>query len=220
MSDIRIIRSEADIAEGVAYLRDRDVRFDRFLAEVVTVPLRRAEPGFAALLHSIVSQQLSVASADAIWGRLTARRAPTAEAFHRARMSSLAGAGLSRPKIHYAKGLAKAVLDGSLPLDRLEAMPSEEAIAALTGVKGIGRWTAEIYLMFALGRADVIAAGDLALQEAARMMFGLAERPDERRLREMAEDWAPWRAVAARVLWSYYRSARKREGIAIGNAAD
>ena len=99
-------------------------------------------------------------------------------------------------------------------------MRTEDAVAALTSVKGIGRWTAEIYLMFALGRADVIAAGDLALQEASRMLFGLAERPSERRLRELAADWAPWRAVAARVLWSYYRLARNREGIAVGNPAD
>ncbi len=220
MSGGRILRSSADIAEGVAYLRAKDARFDAFLAEAPGVPLRRTEPGFPALLHSVVSQQLSVAAADAIWGRLTERREPSAEAIHRARSSSLAAAGLSRPKIGYAKGLAKAVLDGSLPLGRLEEMRTEDAVAALTSVKGIGRWTAEIYLMFALGRADVIAAGDLALQEASRMLFGLAERPSERRLRELAADWAPWRAVAARVLWSYYRLARNREGIAVGNPAD
>ena len=220
LSGGRIIRSTADLDEGLVYLRSREPRFDAFLAESPSVPLRRTEPGFSTLLHSVVSQQLSVASADAIWGRMTARRPPTAEAFHRARSSSLAAAGLSRPKISYAKELARAVLDGSLPLDRLENMPEEEAIAALTSVKGIGRWTAEIYLMFALGRADVIAAGDLALQEAARMMFGLSERPSESQLRELAAAWLPWRAVAARVLWKYYRHARNREGVAIGNPAD
>ena len=220
LSGGRIIRSTADIEEGLAYLRSREPRFDAFLAESPSIPLRRSQPGFSTLLHSVVSQQLSVASADAIWGRITARRDPTAEAFHRARASSLAAAGLSRPKIAYAKGLAQAVLDGSLPLDRLETVPEEEAIAALTRVKGIGRWTAEIYLMFALGRADVIAAGDLALQEAARMLFGLSERPSEGELRDLAADWSPWRAVAARILWKYYRHARNREGVAIGNPAD
>lgn len=220
MSGVRIIRSSEDIAEGVAYLRRREERFDEFLVVSPVVPLRRSEPGFATLLHSVVSQQLSVAAADAIWGRLTANRAPTAQAIHRARISSLAAAGLSRSKIACAKDLARAVLDESLPLARLESMPYEEAIAAMTTVKGIGRWTAEIYLMFALGRADVIAAGDLALQEAARMLFGLEQRPSERELRELADNWKPWRSVAARVLWSYYRQVRNREGVAIGSSAD
>ena len=220
MSGVRIIRCSEDISEGIAYLRGREPRFDAFLTESPTVPLRRSEPGFATLLHSVVSQQLSVAAADAIWGRLTAHRAPTAQAIHRAQVSSLAAAGLSRSKVACAKDLARAVLDESLPLARLEAMPSEEVIAVMTSVKGIGRWTAEIYLMFALGRADVIAAGDLALQEAARMLFGLEQRPSERELREMADDWKPWRSVAARVLWSYYRQARNREGVAIGSSAD
>ncbi len=216
----RRVDSESDLAEGLDWLRRREARFDAYLAGSPAVPLRRSEPGFATLLHSIVSQQLSVASADAIWNRLTARRAPTAEAFARARSSSLAAAGLSGPKIAYAKGLAEAVLDGSLPLDRLDGMADDDAIAALTRVKGIGRWTAEIYLMFALGRADVIAAGDLALQEAARSLFELESRPRERELRALAEQWVPWRAVAARVLWSYYRQARQKEGIAIGNPAN
>ena len=104
MSGGRILRSSADIAEGVAYLRAKDARFDAFLAEAPGVPLRRTEPGFTALLHSVVSQQLSVAAADAIWSRLTERREPSAEAIHRARSSSLAAAGLSRPKIGLRKG--------------------------------------------------------------------------------------------------------------------
>ena len=216
----RVLHSEADLAEGIAWLRAREPRFDAFLALSPAVPLRRSAPGFETLLHSVVSQQLSVASADAIWGRLTAGLDPTPDAIRQARVPVLAAAGLSRPKIAYARGLACAVQDGTLPMERLDGMTSEDAIEALTRIRGIGRWTAEIYLMFALGRADVIAAGDLALQEAARMLFGLDRRPSERQLREMAVDWSPWRAVAARVLWCYYRGARKREGIGIGDPAD
>ena len=95
----------------------------------------------------------------------------------------------------------------------LRSAPYAEVMAVLTAVPGIGQWTAEIYAMFALGRADVFAPGDLALQEAARLLFGMEARPSERALRGMAQDWAPWRAVAARLLWAYYRVAKEREGI-------
>jgi DNA-3-methyladenine glycosylase II len=95
----------------------------------------------------------------------------------------------------------------------LRDAPDPEVVKALVTVPGIGVWTAEIYAMFALGRADVFAPGDLALQEAARMLFGLEVRPTERALRIMAEDWSPWRSVAARILWAYYRVAKDRDGV-------
>jgi len=212
------IDSAADIERGLAALRSRDPRFAAFLATGPDVELRRSPPGFETLLRAIISQQLSVAAAESIWRRLTSRRKPTATAFARARTSSLFAAGLSRQKIAYVRHLARAVLDGSLPLEQLPTLPAEEAIASLVAVKGIGRWTAEIYLMFALGDPDVFPAGDLALQEAARMLFGLESRPTEADLRRMAAGWAPWRAVAARVLWRYYREAKQRAGVTIGNA--
>lgn len=123
--------------------------------------------------------------------------------------AALAACGLSRPKIRYARALAEADLN----YDLLAKQTEDAAIAELTAVTGIGTWTAEIYLMFSVGRADVFAAGDLALQEAARLIFGLPERPAEKDLRALAEDWSPWRSVAARLLWAYYRVAKQREGI-------
>jgi DNA-3-methyladenine glycosylase II len=128
----------------------------------------------------------------------------------RATEADLAACGLSRQKIRYAKALAAARID----YRALREAPTEEVVATLTEVPGIGVWTAEIYAMFSLGRADVFAPGDLALQESARLLFGLPERPKERALRAMAEDWSPWRAVAARALWAYYHVEKEREGVA------
>jgi DNA-3-methyladenine glycosylase II len=117
--------------------------------------------------------------------------------------------GLSRPKARYLRGIAEAGLDWQ----GLRVLPDDEVIAQLVALPGIGVWTAEIYLKFALGRADVFAAGDLALQEGARLLYGLEARPGPKALREMAEPWRPWRAVAARGLWAYYRVAKGREGV-------
>ena len=121
----------------------------------------------------------------------------------------LKAAGLSRQKIRYARALAEARID----FKALREAPDGAVIATLTEVPGIGSWTAEIYAMFSLGRADVFAPGDLALQEAARILYDLPERPREKELRRMAEAWQPWRSVAARILWAYYRVAKDREGI-------
>ena len=117
--------------------------------------------------------------------------------------------GLSRQKARYGRALAQAAIDYAGLRDR----PDDEVIAVLVAVPGIGRWTAEIYAMFALGRADVFAPGDLALQEAAKLLFGLDARPSEQALRAMAQAWSPWRGVAARALWAYYRVAKLREGV-------
>ncbi len=156
-----------------------------------------------------MSQQVSVAAADAIWGRLKAAGLTGPRRILAATDEELRACGLSRQKARYARALAEA----RLPYPALRAAPTEEVVATLVEVPGIGRWTAEIYAMFSLGRADVICPGDLALQESARMLFGLGARPTERALREMAEPWSPWRGVAARLLWAYYRVAKEREGI-------
>ena len=205
----RIIETAEDLAEGAAWLSARDARFARALAAAGPLPLRRNAGGFAALLDAIMSQQVSVASADAIWQRLEAAGFTEASTVATAGEEALRACGLSRQKIRYATALATAGLD----FEALAQYPDEEVIAALVALPGIGRWTAEIYAMFSLGRADVFAPGDLALQEAARMLFDLADRPSERALRTMAEDWSPWRAVAARALWAYYRHMKSREGI-------
>lgn len=121
----------------------------------------------------------------------------------------LRAAGLSRQKARYAKALAGSGIDFIGLRDKADA----DVVAELVAVPGIGLWTAEIYAMFALGRADVFAPGDLALQEGAKLLFQLEERPNEKALRVMAKDWSPWRAVAARILWAYYHVAKSREGI-------
>jgi len=205
----RIIHSLDCVAEGAEWLARREPGFARALPLVGALPLRREEDGFAALLRAIVGQQVSVASARAIWARLEGLGLTEAAVMAAASDETLRAAGLSRQKARYGRALAQAGIDFSA----LRDIPDKGVVATLTAVPGIGVWTAEIYAMFALGRADVFAPGDLALQEAARMLFGLETRPSDKALRAMAEAWSPWRSVAARILWAYYRVAREREGI-------
>ncbi|MBT9245097.1 DNA-3-methyladenine glycosylase [Gemmobacter fulvus] len=205
----RIIIGPDCVAEGADWLARRDNRFAQVLELTGELPLRRRPEGFAELLSAIISQQVSVASANAIWARLSAAGMVDPAQVAAAGDEALRACGLSRQKIRYAQALAQAGVD----YDALRQLPDEKIIAQLTEISGIGRWTAEIYVMFSLGRADVFAANDLALQEGARLLFDLPERPKERQMRQMAEDWSPWRAVAARLLWAYYRVAKEREGI-------
>lgn len=205
----RIIETLDCVAEGAAWLADAEPRFAHALSLTGPLPLRRQADGFTALLDAIVGQQVSVASADAIWRRMEAAGLVARDAVALASDDDLRAAGLSRQKARYAKALALSGID----FDALRGMPDAAVVATLTEVPGIGLWTAEIYAMFALGRADVFAPGDLALQEGARVLFELPERPSERALRTMAVQWSPWRSVAARVLWAYYRVAKSREGI-------
>jgi DNA-3-methyladenine glycosylase II len=132
----------------------------------------------------------------------------TPEAILGATDEELRGCGLSRQKIKYLNALAGAGID----FDALRAAPDDEVYETLVAVLGIGKWTAEMYLIFALGRADVFAPDDMALQEGARLLFGLTERPKPRPFREMAQAWGPWRSVAARALWSYYGAMKNRQG--------
>ena len=206
----RIIEGPEDLAEGAAWLAAREPRFARVLAEVGPLPLRRHADGFAALMDAIIGQQVSVASAAAIRARMATAGFLDAARVAAAEEAALRDAGLSRQKARHALALARSGIDYAA----LRALPDEEVVAALVAIRGIGRWTAEIYAKFALGRADVFAAGDLALQEGARLLFDLPARPLEPALRAMAEDWRPWRAVAARALWAYYRVAKGREGVA------
>lgn len=205
----RIITSLDCVAEGAEWLATKEPRFAQALALTGPLPLRRREGGFGDLLGAIVSQQVSVASARAILGRLEAAGMTLPDAVVAASDDDLRGLGLSRQKARYVRALAEAGID----YPGLSALPDEEVVARLVQVSGIGRWTAEIYAMFSLGRADVFAPNDLALQEAARILFELEARPSEKALRGMAEDWSPWRAVAARLLWAYYHVAKDREGI-------
>lgn len=205
----RIIESLDDVEEGAAYLSARCPRMAHALDLTAPLPLRRRPDGFAQLLSAIVSQQVSVAAADAIWRRMKQARLTGPRKIMWASDDDLRAAGLSRQKIRYARALAEARINYT----HLRSAPTPEVIETLTEVPGIGVWTAEIYAMFSLGRADVFAPGDLALQEGVRLLYVLPERPKERALREMAQAWAPWRSVAARLLWAYYAKAKQREGI-------
>ncbi len=206
----RVIKGDACVSEGAAWLAAHEPRFAYALGETGDLPLRLRPDGFAQLLSAIVSQQVSVPSARAIWARLEGLDLVTPEAVLAAGEEGLRAGGLSRQKIKYAQALAAAGID----YYALRDAPTDEVIQTLTAVTGIGVWTAEIYAMFSLGRADVFAPGDLALQEGARILFGLKARPKEKELRVIAQDWTPWRSVAARILWAYYHVEKNREGIA------
>ncbi len=202
------IHTEADLEAALAALGKADPRFVALTAEAGRPPLRRRPDGFAGLAAIIVAQQLSTASASAIWGRLAAAFDPfEPAAILRARPARLGRLGLSGPKIRALKAIARAVARGELALHALGDLAAEEAHAALIAVHGIGPWTADIYLLSCLGHADAWPAGDLALQEAARVAFGLRARPTAKEMQVLAEPWRPWRAVAARILWTYYRAA-------------
>jgi DNA-3-methyladenine glycosylase II len=205
----RIITTLDCVAEGAEWLARAEPRFAHALTLVGPLPLRRQPDGFTALLDAIVGQQVSVASADAIWQRMEAAGLTDRAALAVASDEACRAVGLSRQKARYGRALAESAID----FDALRGLPDAQVVEVLTEVPGIGTWTAEIYAMFALGRADVFAPGDLALQEAARVLFDLPDRPRERALRAMAEAWSPWRSVAATLLWAYYRVAKSREGI-------
>lgn len=204
-----LIQTSEDVARCAFELGQMEPRFAEALILTGPLPLRRRKDGFTALLDAIVSQQVSVAAANAIWGRLKVAGLTGPRKIMWASDEELRACGLSRQKIRYARALAAARID----YKALRDAPSDEVVAILTEVSGIGSWTAEIYVMFSLGHADVFAPGDLALQEAARVLFDLDERPKERAMREMATAWSPHRAVAARLLWAYYHVAKNREGI-------
>jgi DNA-3-methyladenine glycosylase II len=210
------IHTEADLDQAIEGLIATDARWREALAAGGRPPLRRRPDGFAGLAAIVVSQQLSTASAKAIWERLEAALQPLSpEAVRLARTAKLARAGLSGPKIRTLKAIAHAIERGELDLAGLAALPADEAHQCLTAIHGIGPWTADIYLLFCLGHADAWPAGDLALQEAARLLLGLPERPSSRDMGPLAEAWRPWRGAAACMLWSYYRAAKQRDGVAI-----
>jgi DNA-3-methyladenine glycosylase II len=209
MLNERLILGDACIAEGAAWLAAHDPRFVDALSSTGPLPLRLREGGFHQLLSAIVSQQLSVSAAAAIWARVEKAGVTTPTAIQNCNDEDMRALGLSRQKIGYARALANAGID----FEALHEKPLDDVIAELTAVSGIGVWTAEIYAMFSLHRADVFAHADLALQEAARHLFDLDKRPTPKVMREMADQWRPWRSVAARLLWAYYKHINEREGV-------
>lgn len=187
-------------------LAEADPALGRAYAACGLPPPRRAEPGFAGLVNMVAAQQLSKHAANAIVERLRARLDPlTPQAFLQLDEAEARALGLSRPKYRYLSGLAERVAGGELDFDALARAEDDEVLARLTAIKGIGTWTAEIFLLFALQRPDVFPAQDLALQASAQRLHALEARPDAKRLRRIAEAWRPYRSAAARFLWHAYR---------------
>jgi DNA-3-methyladenine glycosylase II len=210
------LRTEADLQLGLAQLMLADPRFKPVADKAGTFALRQREPGFSGLCAIVCGQQLSTASAAAIRARLFAAFDP----FHhdvvrRARTEKLKRLGLSAPKIKSIREIGKAVAKGRIDLTAVGNMGADEAHAALTSLHGVGPWTADIYLLFCLGHADAFPAGDLAVQESARIALGLRKRPDAKALAKMAEAWRPWRGVAAHLLWAYYHVVKKRDVVPV-----
>lgn len=210
---VTILDSDAALKAGLAALSRRDPVIARLLHQGAVPVLRKRAPGFEGLAWIVVGQQVSTASATAIWTRMREQfGALTPSDVLNSTDEALRRPGLSAPKIRTLRAAAAAVAAGSLPLDTLHERRAEEAHALLTAVKGIGPWTAEVYLLFCIGHADAFPAGDLALQEAARIAYGHALRPNAAELTALAERWRPLRGVAAKVLWAFYRVAKAREG--------
>ena len=203
-----MVRTKASIRKHVEALASRDPMFARIVEQHGIPGPRNSERGAQTLLRTIVGQQVSVAAARSMWAKLEAAfgAPPDLNLLLAASDEELRSAGMSRQKSGYIRSLAELVLSGDLDL---EALPEddEEAIALLTRIKGIGRWSAEIYLLFAEGRADVFPAGDLAVMIELGKLMGLPEKPSEKQLRELAEAWRPYRGAAAVLAWHSYNSS-------------
>lgn len=203
-TSFRLIESDADIRAGVRSLR-RKCHAIRHMHDLVgDPPLRRFTPDFEALARIVVGQQLSIASARAIWDRVAALGPVTASEVLAYETSVLAAAGLSGAKIRTLRAISAAVVEDGLDFANLAASGDDEVRARLVGIHGIGPWTADIFVMFAIGRADAWAPGDLALQVAAGRVLGLAAKPTAQELDVISDRWRPWRGVAARLLWAHY----------------
>ncbi|OAF07865.1 DNA-3-methyladenine glycosylase family protein [Bradyrhizobium neotropicale] len=208
------LETQSDLEEAVRTLVKRDPRL-KPVFEVAGMPaLRRREPGFVGLAHIVCGQQLSTASASAIWGRLSAAFDPfDHDAVRRARTDRLGRLGLSAAKIKTLKHLAREITAQRLNLEVLAEEDADAAHHTLISLPGIGPWTADVYLLFCLGHGDAWPAGDLAVQEGIRIGLGLKARPTEKQMAPLAEPWRPMRGAAAHLWWSYYRAVKKREGV-------
>ncbi len=212
----RFLHTDDDLRAGLARLIEADPRLAPVAATAGAFALRRRDAGFAGLCAIVCGQQLSTASAAAIRARLFAAFAPFHhDSVRRARTDKLKRLGLSAAKIKSIRAIGLAVATGQIDLTAIGDMPADAAHAALTALHGVGPWTADIYLLFCLGHADAFPAGDLAVQESARLAFGLRRRPDTKVMTKMAEIWRPWRGVAAHLLWAYYHAVKKRAVVPI-----
>ena len=210
------LHTQTELEATLAQLIVKDPRLRPVAEKAGAFALRRREGGFPGLCAIVCGQQLSTASAAAIRNRLFAAFDP----FHhdtvrKARIDKLKRLGLSAPKIKSIREIGKAVAKGHIDLRAVGDMDGDDAHAALTALHGVGPWTADIYLLFCLGHADAFPAGDLAVQEAARIAFNLRKRPDAKKLTKLAEAWRPWRGVAAHLLWAYYHAVKKRDVVPV-----
>lgn len=207
-------QDQSDLEDAMRALVKQDPRLKPILAQTGMPALRQREPGFAGLAHIVCGQQLSTASAAAIWARLSSAFDPFDHAaIRKARSDRLGRLGLSAAKIKTLKFIAKELAAGRLNLDVLANEDVDAAHHALTALHGIGPWTADIYLLFCLGHGDAWPAGDLAVQEAVKLGLGLEARPGPKQMVPLAEPWRPYRGAAAHLWWAYYRVMKKRDGV-------
>jgi DNA-3-methyladenine glycosylase II len=208
-----MIVSEETLALAIERLRAIDAAaVDHMTASCGTPPLRKRAGGFEGLAWIIIAQQVSTASALAIFARFSSRfgRFDAAEIVA-ASDDELKACGLSTPKVRAMRSICEAIVGGHIDLDALASLSADDAHAQLVAIKGIGPWSADVYLLFCLGHPDVWPVGDLALQEAARVVLGLKKRPDPKSLERIGDRWRPWRAAAARLLWAYYASVKQAQ---------
>jgi DNA-3-methyladenine glycosylase II len=208
------LNSQADLDDAIMALVKLDPRLNPILEMAGMPALRQREPGFEGLAQIVCGQQVSVASASAIWGRVSAAFDPFHhDALRRARADRLGRLGLSAAKIKTLKGIARELAAERLNLDVLAEEDADAAHNTLTALHGIGPWTADIYLLFCLGHGDAWPAGDVAIQEAMKVGLGLKARPTVKQMTPLAEPWRPLRGAAAHLWWSYYHALKKREGV-------
>lgn len=209
----QILHSDTDMTTALDRASAADPRLAAVRATAGTFSLRRRDAGFAGLCAIVCGQQLSTSAAATIRDRLFAAFEPFHhDAVRQARSDKLRRLGLSAAKIKSIKAIGAAIADGQIDLDALATMDADKAHAALTALHGIGPWTADVYLLFCLGHADAWPAGDLALQEAARIAFGLRKRPTSDKFVKFAQAWRPYRGAVAHLLWAYYHVVKKRDG--------
>src|SRR3954468_12120763 len=208
------LASQSDLEDAIAALIVQDRRLKPILELTGMPALRQREPGFAGLAHIVCGQQLSTASAAAIWGRLSAAFDPfEPEAIRKARADRLGRLGLSAAKIKALKNIARELAAERVNLEVLAEEDADAAHHTLTALHGIGPWTADVYLLFCLGHGDAWPAGDIAIQEAVKVGLGLKTRPTAKQMAPLAEPWRPLRGAAAHLWWAYYKALRKREGV-------
>lgn len=203
--------SSAELKTHIQALIELEPRFAPVYEQVGVPSLRRNEGGFAALLRAIVGQQLSVAAASSIWQRLVDSNLITPKTLIQADDDDLRAQGLSRQKIRYVRSL----VDHDIDYQTLTTMSDGEVIDTLTAVTGIGRWTAEVYLLFSLGRADILAVDDLAIRVAAMALLELPERPTPKQLKVATQSWSPYLSAASLLLWAYYGGLKDKEAMPV-----